>query len=76
MHRDFIEFIAALNHNSVDYVIIGGMALAYYGHPRYTGGLDLWIYPSEENVRNAFKAIETFFSSPVTIPPPRFSLWE
>jgi hypothetical protein len=72
VHKDFIEFIAALNHNNVDFVIIGGMALAYYGHPRYTGDLDIWIYPSEDNVQKTFKTIENFFSLPVTIAPRDF----
>ncbi|MBN2158164.1 MAG: nucleotidyltransferase [Spirochaetes bacterium] len=72
MHKDFLEFIAALNRNNVDFVIIGGVALAYYGHPRYTGDLDLWIYPSEDNVKKTFRTIEKFFSSSVTITPRDF----
>ena len=40
---DFKEFAALLNSNGVEYLIVGGYALAAYGHPRYTGDLDFWL---------------------------------
>ena len=40
---DFKEFAALLNSNGVEYLVVGGYALAAYGHPRYTGDLDFWI---------------------------------
>ncbi len=42
---DFKEFAALLNSNKVEYLVVGGYALAAYGHPRYTGDLDFWIGP-------------------------------
>ena len=36
---DFKEFAALLNSNAVEYMVVGGYALAAYGHPRYTGDL-------------------------------------
>lgn len=27
----------------VEYLIVGGYALAAHGYPRYTGGLDFWL---------------------------------
>lgn len=46
---DFIDFIALLNKQHVDYMIIGAHALAYHGRPRHTADLDIWIKPSIEN---------------------------
>jgi len=40
---DFKELLALLNANHVDYIIVGGYALAYYGLPRFTGDLDLLV---------------------------------
>ena len=37
---DFKEFAELLNSNKVEYLIVGGCALAAYGHPRYIGDLD------------------------------------
>ena len=34
---DFEDFIKLLNHHEVDYMIIGGYAMAFHGKPRYTG---------------------------------------
>lgn len=72
MQRDFTEFIELSNQNKMDYVIIGGIALAFYGYPRYTGDLDIWIYPSAGNIRTCFIVIEKFFGTPVTISPEEF----
>lgn len=35
---DFKEFAELLNSNKVEYLVVGGYALAAYGRPRYTGG--------------------------------------
>ena len=43
LNEDFKEFAALLNSNRVEYLIVGGYALAAYGHPRYTGDLDFWV---------------------------------
>jgi hypothetical protein len=72
MHRDFIEFIDMLNTHEAEFIIIGGLALAYYGFPRYTGDLDLWIYPSPDNVKKVFKTIEKFFDTALSMPPDEF----
>ena len=40
LNRDFKEFAELLNAKSVDYLVVGGYALAAHGHPRYTGDID------------------------------------
>ena len=40
LNKDFKEFAALLDSTGVEYLIVGGYALAAYGHPRYTGDLD------------------------------------
>ena len=40
---DFKEFAELLNSNGAEYLVVGGYALAAYGHPRYTGDLNFWI---------------------------------
>ena len=35
LNEDFKEFIALLNANGVKYLVVGGYAVAFYGHPRY-----------------------------------------
>jgi hypothetical protein len=49
LNPDFKEFIALLNSNKVEYLVVGGYAVGFHGHPRYTGDIDFWIAISKEN---------------------------
>jgi len=42
------------------YLVIGGYAVAFHGHPRYTKDLEIWIQASSENVSRLVKAIRDF----------------
>jgi len=52
LHKDFSEFLKLLIKHQVEYLIVGGYAVGAYGHPRYTGDLDIWI---NRNLSNAKK---------------------
>ena len=58
--QDFKEFIALLNENDVRYLIVGGYAVAFHGHPRYTKDLDIWIDPAAENIDKLLEALKQF----------------
>jgi hypothetical protein len=60
MHKDFREFIASLNSNHVEYVIVGGYAMAFHGIPRYTGDIDFLIRVSPENAVRLERALRDF----------------
>jgi len=61
---DFEDFIQFLNQYEVDYMIVGGYAMAFHGNPRYTGDLDIWIDISESNAEKILLVIQAFgFSS-------------
>ncbi len=60
LNEDFKEFVALLNSNQVEYLIVGGYALAAYGHPRYTGDLDFWIGTDPSNAKRVLSALEQF----------------
>jgi len=60
IHPDFRDFIHACNSNQVEYVLVGSFALAYHGHPRATGDMDIWIRPTKQNVRAVLKSIRDF----------------
>ena len=52
---DFKDFLKLLNLRQVEYLLIGGYAVSYYGYPRATGDMDVWI---AINPRNAAKVVE------------------
>ena len=58
--QDFKEFIALLNENDVRYLIVGGYAVAFHGHPRYTKDLDIWIDPAVENIDKLLETLKQF----------------
>ena len=58
--QDFKSFIASLNENDVRYLIVGGYAVAFHGHPRYTKDLDIWIDPAVENIDKLLEALRQF----------------
>lgn len=60
IHSDFLDFIAALTSNHVEFVMVGAFDLAFLGHPRYTGDMDIWIKPNESNSQAVLKAIRDF----------------
>ena len=60
LNQDFREFIQSLNNNQVRYLIIGGYAVAFHGHPRYTKDLDVWVELSQENAARLVTALAEF----------------
>lgn len=60
LNRDWKEFIESLNSNRVEYVIVGALALAAHGRPRYTGDMDVLIRPELENASRVLAALREF----------------
>jgi len=57
---DFRDLLKLFNAHNVDYLIVGGYALAFHGAPRYTGDIDLFVKPDEINARNIIEALKKF----------------
>lgn len=57
---DFREFFQSLNANQVDYLLVGGYAVIYYGYPRSTGDLDVWVSTNPENASRLLAALDQF----------------
>jgi hypothetical protein len=63
--KDFEEFFASFNAHRVQYLIVGGYALALHAHPRYTGDMDVFVAANEANAHSIEKALIDFgFSAP------------
>ena len=60
LNPDLREFIALLNSTSVKYLIVGGHAVAFHGHPRFTGDIDFFVERSPENAERLEKALSDF----------------
>jgi len=60
LNPDFKEFIELLNKNQIKYLLVGGYAVAYYGYPRYTKDIDIWIECSQGNAQKIVSVLEVF----------------
>lgn len=58
--QDFKELLALLEENHVEYVIVGGYAMAFYGVPRYTGDIDILIHSTPDNAQRVITALNRF----------------
>lgn len=45
-HRSVLK---TLLQHSVNFILIGGYAVNYYGYNRVTGDMDIWLMPTNEN---------------------------
>jgi hypothetical protein len=60
LNRDFKECVASFNAHGVEYLVVGGYALAAHGRPRYTGDIDLWVRATADNARRVLAALKDF----------------
>lgn len=60
LEPDFRDFVELLNKHEVEYMVVGGYALAFHGEPRFTGDLDIWIDCSEGNARKMVNVMRDF----------------
>ncbi len=58
---DFRDFIASLNTNKVEYVLVGGYSVILHGYNRTTGDMDVWVNKSEENYNRLTMAFADFW---------------
>lgn len=57
---DFREFLRFLDAERVQYLLVGGYAVALHGYPRSTEDLDIWVASNPENARRLVKALREF----------------
>ncbi len=70
---DLRAFVESLNSVDAKYVIVGGYAVAFHGHPRFTGDIDFFVENSPENARKITRAIELFGFASLNLTPEDFT---
>lgn len=58
--KDYKELLELLNEKRVEYLIVGAYALAFHGHPRFTGDIDIFVNPTEENAKKIIEVLDSF----------------
>jgi hypothetical protein len=57
---DFKEFLKLLAAHNVEYLLIGGYAVGYYGYPRATADMDIWIAMNPANAGRIVASLKEF----------------
>lgn len=60
LNEDFSTFLRLCEENSVEYMIVGGYAVAIHGYPRYTGDIDIWYRQTEINCLKIIDVVAGF----------------
>ncbi len=60
IQEDFKELLELFNARKVEYLIVGGYALAFHGAPRFTGDIDLLVKADSANAKRILDALEEF----------------
>ena len=58
--KDFREFLQSLNARGVEYLLVGGHAVAFHGYPRATNDMDVWVAVNEVNAEKLVLALKDF----------------
>ncbi len=58
--NDFKEFLKLLNAHKVEYLLIGGYAVGYYGYPRATADMDIWVAMNPVNAEKTAAVLKEF----------------
>ncbi len=60
LNPDFKDILSAFIAEKVEFLVVGGYAMAFHGYVRATGDIDLWIRCSDENAERVWRALQTF----------------
>lgn len=60
VEEDFEGLLGLFNKHKVKYCIAGAYAVGFYGCPRYTKEMDIFVEPSLENAQRIVSALDEF----------------
>jgi hypothetical protein len=58
--EDFRDLLIELADNGAEFVLVGGHAVAFHGHPRATKDMDVLIRPNSSNAERVYRALAAF----------------
>jgi hypothetical protein len=67
--KDLREFIELLNAKGVEYLVVGGFAVAWHGHPRFTADIDFLVRSDRANAELVVETLRDFGFASLRIVP-------
>lgn len=71
--KDMKDIIGLFEKHNVQYALVGGFAVIYYGYVRSTHDINFLLFPSEENASRIMKALTEFGFGNAGIPEEYFT---
>ncbi|MDQ8166083.1 MAG: hypothetical protein P3A28_10065 [Gemmatimonadota bacterium] len=72
LDKDLRELLALFRSKGVEFLIVGGHAVAFHGHPRLTDDLDLFVRPDVANGERIVEALREFGFGSLDLSPEDF----
>jgi hypothetical protein len=60
LYEEFRDLLIELHDAGAEFVLLGGYAVAFHGHPRATKDLDILVRPDPENAKRVYAALAAF----------------
>ncbi len=60
LNNDYRDMIVCLQREGVEFMLVGGYAVALHGWPRMTMDIDFWILANPDNAKAVMRAIIAF----------------
>ena len=72
LDKDLLELLELFRSNGVEFLVVGGHAVAFHGYPRLTEDLDLFVRPDLANGHRIVAALQEFGFGALDITPADF----
>jgi len=60
LNKDYRDMVECLQKEGVEFMLVGGYAVALHGWPRMTFDIDFWIMANPQNAAAVMRAIKAF----------------
>jgi len=64
---DLIDLLGAFDEESVEYLLVGGQAVALHGAPRFTKDADIWVHDVPDNCARTVRALGKFGAARIDV---------
>ena len=60
LDKDLLELLELFRSHGVEFLVVGGHAVAFHGQPRFTKDIDVFVEASPENADRLMAALSDF----------------
>ncbi len=73
LNKDLRQLLALFSSNHVEFIVVGGHAVAFHGYPRFTEDLDCYVRATVDNGSRIVRALHDFGFASLALSPDDFT---